>query len=92
MTTLAGHSISLKTVRKVQMFDYIKKLLAELPKDRNRVANTPAAKHLFQINETPVHLYEVMTIMFHHNVANYYFRQVRMTRHADQMWCSLQHG
>ena len=56
------------TVR-VKMIDYIKKMLAELPKDMNGIATTPAADHLFQINSHPVLLSDECTDLFHHHVA-----------------------
>ena len=38
----------------VQMFNYVK-TLADLPKDIDGKANTPAADHLFQVNKIPWH-------------------------------------
>jgi hypothetical protein len=37
----------------ITMFEYIKKLLEELPSDMNGDAVTPAANHLFDISEKP---------------------------------------
>ena len=58
---------------KVQMYDFIDKMLADLPIDMDGTTRTPAADHLFTVNPTPKPLPEETTIMFHHNVAKLLF-------------------
>ena len=48
-------------------------MLAELPADMDGIATTPAAEHLFKINETPTYLDEKDAMFFHHNVAKLLF-------------------
>ena len=52
----------------VMMINFIKKTLAELPDDMNRVATTPVTEHLFQVNAKPVFLDDNKAEMLHHNV------------------------
>ena len=52
----------------VMMINFIRKTLAELPDDMNRVATTPVTEHLFQVNAKPVFLDDNKAEMFHHNV------------------------
>ena len=61
--------------RKVQMSmkKYIKEMLQELPKDMDGTAATPAAKHLFEVNEECKKLPEKQAMMFHHYVAKLLF-------------------
>ena len=58
---------------RVSMEDYIKTMLAALPEDMNGTATTPAAEHLFKVNETPTYLNEKDAMFFHHNVAKLLF-------------------
>ena len=44
-------------------------MLEELPEDMDGMATTPAAEHLFKVNETPTYLDEKDTMVFHHNIA-----------------------
>jgi len=58
----------------IKMSDYIQKMLAELPSEMDGEAPSPAANHLFEINETnPERLSDEMAEMFHHNVARLLF-------------------
>ena len=57
----------------ISMEDYIKNMLAELLADMDGMATTPAAEHLFKVNETPTYLDEKDTMSFHHNVAKLLF-------------------
>ena len=57
----------------VQMYDFIDKMLADLPINMDGTTRTPAADHLFTVNPTPKPLPEETTIMFHHNVAKLLF-------------------
>jgi len=59
---------------RITMFDYIKNMLDELPKDMAGVAVTPAASHLFEVNESGVILRTSEAELFHHNVAKFYSR------------------
>ena len=58
----------------IRMEEYIKNMLAELPEDMAGLATTPAAEHLFKINDTPTHLTDEAAMLFHHNVAKLLFR------------------
>ena len=55
------------------MYDFIDKMLADLPSDMDGVATTPVAEHLFTVNPTPKPLNEETATMFHHNVAKLLF-------------------
>ena len=57
----------------IRMEDYIRNMLTELPEDMEGVATTPAAKHLFKVNDTPTYLSEEEAMFFHHNVAKLLF-------------------
>ena len=58
-----------KGVLKVDMSDYIRAMIAEMPKDMLGRARTVAANHLFQTNEVdPVLLSEEKKEVFHHMV------------------------
>ena len=48
-------------------------MLVELPEDMAGMATTPAAEHLFKVNETPTYLDEKDAMVFHHNVAKLLF-------------------
>ena len=48
-------------------------MLMELLADMDWMATTPAAEHLFKINETPTYLNEKEAMFFHHNVAKLLF-------------------
>jgi hypothetical protein len=60
---------SLKGKVTITMLEYIKKLLAELPRDMDGDAVTPATGHLFDINENPELIKEDSSVLFHHNMA-----------------------
>ena len=57
----------------INMEDYIRKMLAEFPDDMAGVATTPAAEHLFKVNQSPTYLDEKDAMFFHHNVAKLLF-------------------
>ena len=57
----------------IQMYEFIDKMLADLPTDMDGTARTPAADHLFTVNPTPKSLPEETAILFHHNVAKLLF-------------------
>ena len=58
---------------KIEMRDYIKKILSNLPKSFSGSATTPAANHLFEIRDNVKKLSEYDTILFHHVVAQLLF-------------------
>ena len=60
---------------KFSMVDYIKEMLDELPEDMAGEAATPAANHLFEVNEatSEMLLDEQHADMFHHNTAKLLF-------------------
>ena len=71
-----GMTIDYSTPDKVRilMIDYIQDMLDEIPADMDGEAATPAANHLFEVNETdPVMLDEPTSVLFHHNVAKLLF-------------------
>jgi len=53
----------------ITMYDYIHNMLNELPPDMDGGATTPAANHLFSVNQEAQKLNEKSAEMFHHNVA-----------------------
>ena len=57
----------------VQMFDYIDNMLADLPEDMRGTVTSPAADHLFTVNDTGKKLSREQAEMFHHNVAKLLF-------------------
>ena len=57
----------------ISMEEYIRNMLTELPEDMDGMATTPAAEHLFKVNETPTYLDEKETMFFHHNMAKLLF-------------------
>ena len=62
----------------VRMKKYINDMLQELPKDMDGISATPAAKHLFEVNdENPKYLEPERKQIFHHNVAKLLFLSKR---------------
>ena len=57
----------------IRMEDYITNMLTQLPEDMDGVAMTPAAEHLFKVNDTPTYLNEEEAMFSHHNVAKLLF-------------------
>ena len=57
----------------ISMEEYIRNMLSELPEDMEGTATTPAAEHLFKINEAPTYLGDAEAMFFHHNVAKLLF-------------------
>jgi len=53
----------------LSMYEYIDKMLTELPSDMNGVSKVPAAGHLFNINPDATKLQEDKAQLFHHLVA-----------------------
>ncbi len=59
---------------KISMFDYICKMLDELPKDMSGTAPIPVVSHLFEINsDRPKKLDMVTAKIFHHNLGKLLF-------------------
>ena len=54
---------------KISMYDYIDKMLAELPTDMNGVSTTPAALHLFNLDDGAEKMDKERAQLFHHLVA-----------------------
>jgi len=54
---------------KISMYDYIDKMLAELPSDMNRISATPARTHLLNVDDGAKKLDEDKAQLFHHLVA-----------------------
>jgi len=69
---------------KISMYDYIDKLLTELPSDMNGSAKTPAASHLFNVNKDTKKLQEESDQLLHHLVAKLLYLS-RRTRQDIQM-------
>jgi hypothetical protein len=59
---------SVKGQVSITMFDYIRTILHDAPKEMRGTAVTPAASHLFQISEDPVYLSEDKSKIFVHFV------------------------
>ena len=57
----------------VQMYDYIDNMLAALPEDMGGTVTSPAANHLFTVNDAGKKLTRGQAEMFHHNVAKLLF-------------------
>ena len=57
----------------ITIYDYIKNMLAELPAVMDGESRTPAALHLFEVNEEAVKLSEKDAQFFHHYVAKLLF-------------------
>ena len=53
---------------KISMYNYIDKMLAELPSDMNGVSNTPAALHLFNVDDGTEKLDKDRAQLFYHLV------------------------
>ena len=70
-----GMTLDFSTPQKVQiqMYDFINKMLVDLPINMDGTARTPAADHLFTVSPTPKLLPEETAIMFHHNMAKLLF-------------------
>ena len=54
---------------KISMYEYVDKMLTELPTDMNGAAKTPAANHLFNVSPDAKKLPEATAQRFHHLVA-----------------------
>ena len=57
----------------ITMLNCIEEMLEELPEDMAGIAATPAANHLFQVNEEAEKLSAQQAEFFHHNVAKLLF-------------------
>ena len=57
----------------VQMYDYIDNMLAALPEDMRGTVTSPAADHLFTVNDAGKKLTREQAEIFHHNVAKLLF-------------------
>ena len=62
---------------KINMKDYVMDILEELPADMNGFATTPAADHLFEVDEKQESLSEEQSVFFHHNTAKLLFLSKR---------------
>jgi len=54
---------------KISMYEFIEKMLTELPSDMNGSAKTPAAAHLFSVNKDAKKLPQTTAQVFHRRVA-----------------------
>ena len=70
-----GMTLDFSIPQKVQvhMYEFIDKMMDDLPTDMDGTATTPAVEHLFTVNPKPVPLPEETSIMFHHNVTKQFF-------------------
>ena len=67
-------------------------MLEELPKDMKGIATTPAADHLFKVNENPKYIDKDRASLFPHLVANVYsFANVCVQTYIP-LWLSLRPG
>lgn len=62
---------------RICMTDYVNEILDELPESMSGTAVTPAANHLFEVNEEAVKLSEADAQFFHHNTAKLLFLSKR---------------
>jgi len=67
---------------KISMYEYIDKMLTELPSDMNGVSATPAALHLFNMDDGAQKLDEDGAQLFHHLVATV-LKSEKQTRHTN---------
>jgi hypothetical protein len=58
---------------RISQVNYLQEILAELPKDMDSTANTPAAAHLFDMSDTPKWLRVKEVNFFHSGVAKLLF-------------------
>jgi Reverse transcriptase (RNA-dependent DNA polymerase) len=70
-----GMRINYSTKGKVRitMFDYVENVLSEAPEDMDGTATTPAANHLFEVNEDAVPVDKATAEFFHHMTAKLLF-------------------
>eukprot|EP00957_Ditylum_brightwellii_P197743 15065216-Ditylum_brightwellii.AAC.1 len=68
---------STKGLVKIDMMEYIEKMLDNLPEEFDGGASTPAANHLHEVNAEGVKLSEKESEFFHHNVAKLLFLSKR---------------
>jgi Reverse transcriptase (RNA-dependent DNA polymerase) len=70
-----GMTIDYSTPGKVKigMVDYVRNMLDKLPEDMKGESATPAANHLFQVDNAAEKLSSDKSIMFHHNAAKLLF-------------------
>ena len=72
----------------VQMYDYIDNMLAALPEDMRGTVASPAADHLFTVNDAGKKLTREQAEMFHHNVAKLlFFMQTGLSGYSN--CCSI---
>lgn len=57
----------------ISMVDYIERFLSESPEDFSGEASTPAAKHLFEVDDSAAKLDTERAVLFHHLVARLVF-------------------
>jgi hypothetical protein len=62
---------------KINMWDYIKKVIREFPKDITGVCATPASDYLFKVCEYGTKLNEELAEAFHHTVYQLLFAASR---------------
>jgi Reverse transcriptase (RNA-dependent DNA polymerase) len=62
---------------RISMFDYVEEMLDELPPDMDGEAITPAANHLFAVDDKATPLNADMAQFFHHNTAKLLFLSKR---------------
>ena len=71
---------SIKGKVKFTMIDYIENMLAELPANMSGTVRSPAASHLFEVNNDAEKLSTKLSDFFHHNVAKLLFLCKRRAR------------
>ena len=70
-----GMTLDYRIVGKVRInvYKYIKEMMEDLPERMNEQSSTPAANHLFKVNENLTYFNIEDKEMFHHYVAKYLF-------------------
>ena len=85
---LLGMTIDFNEIRKVKFttVDYIKEMLEELPEEMDGIAPTPAASHLFEVNEAAKKLSTdaAKNNLYHHNAAKLIFLCKRASQTCKQ--------
>ncbi len=77
---------SLQDEVKINMMQYILKVIAAFPEEIVRKAVTPAGNHRFKVREDGQKLNEEQMVAFHHTVSNYYLLQLECIG-TSRWWC-----
>jgi len=76
----------------MSMYEYIKKMLGELPLDMKGAAKTPAANHFITGSNNLKKLTGEEAQLFHHLVTNYYTYAIVPDKTFIMQWCTCAQG